>query len=510
MSDIEVRGGAGGIVVALDELGAAAVRLRALAGDVVDLAADLGRIGTHPALVAAAALAPGAVLDAELRLAQVVGPSGLVGEASALQLLAEAVERGITLYAAGESAAQRATEHVDRSLGLALGAALPTVVLPSAAAWVLGAAVLRSPPPLSAGAVGGFVGRLVGAARTAPGEAASRVDSLLHDHPWLLERTAAGAEGVVLGLGLGLAPLGIYLAWVSRREGVAYPPTTHAGAVAVLNSAGLGRALDESGFDVETTARPVDTNGWRRPDSLADLVGEQSSVSGQGDVRISGVPLADGRYAWVVDVPGTQTFSPVPGPVPYDQTSNQLLVEGERTLTMIAVTRALTDAKRRVGRGSAGLADPVMTSGHSQGGITAAALAADPVFRAQHPGLTHVTTTGAPVGGVAVPRGVSVLSLEHDRDLVPNLDGRRNPAHGDWVTVRRDVEDEGGRASATHESQRYVETAHIVDDRVSDDPSLRVWRTGAEPFIGGAAARVDPERPVVVVDYEIRRVPRGR
>ena len=72
-----------------------------------------------------------------------------------------------------------------------------------------------------------------------------------------------------------------------------------------------------------------------------------------------------------------------------------------------------------------------------------------------------------------------MLSLEHDRDLVPNLDGRRNPAH-------------------------------IVDDRVSDDPSLRAWRTGAEPFIGGAAARVDPERPVVVVDYEIRRVPRGR
>ena len=97
MSDIEVRGGAGGIVVALDELGAAAVRLRALAGDVVDLAADLGRIGTHPALVAAAALAPGAVLDAELRLAQVLGPSGLVGEASALRLLAEAVELGITL-----------------------------------------------------------------------------------------------------------------------------------------------------------------------------------------------------------------------------------------------------------------------------------------------------------------------------------------------------------------------------------------------------------------------------
>lgn len=511
MSDIEVRGGAGGIAVALDDLGLAAGRLRSLAGDVLDLAATLAALGAHPELAPTVVLAPGETLAVEGEILRLAGPSGLLGEAASLRVLAETVELATDLYRAGESGARHLVERVDRTAGLALGLAVPTVVVPALTTAVLGSAAWRS-PPLSPAGTAGFIGQVIGLARAAPVRAGGAVDEALFDHPWLIERAAAGAEGVVVGLGLGLPPAGLYLAWASRRAGVAYPPTTQEGAVAVINAAGGGRLLDESAFDVETTPRPVDTTGWRRPGSVADLVGEDASVSGQGAVRVSGVPLADGRYAWVVDIPGTQTFTPVPGSNPFDQTSNQLLEAGERTLTMTAVTRALSDAKRRAGRGVSGRDDPVMTLGHSQGGITAAALSADPVFRTRHPGISHVTTTGAPIGGIAVPPGVRVLAVEHRQDLVPALDGRRNPAHGDWVTVRRDVPGPPGaegRASEAHASELYVGTAETVDRSAADDPSLRVWREGAGPFLGGAGGEVDPGRPVVVVDYDVRRVPRG-
>lgn len=511
MSDIEVRGGAGGIAVALDDLALAASRLRSLAGDVLDLAATLTALGVHPALAPTAVLAPGETLAVEGEILRLAGPSGLLGEAASLRTLAETVDLATDLYRAGEAGARHLVERVDRATGLALGLAVPTVVLPALTTVVLGAAVLRS-PPLSPSGTAGFLGHVIGLARAAPRHVGGTVDEALFEHPWLLERAAAGAEGAVVGLGLGLPPGGIYLAWASRQGGVAYPPTTQEGAVAVINAAGGGRFFDESAFDVVTTPRPVDTTGWRRPGSLADLVGEDAAVSGQGAVRVSGVPLTDGRYVWVVDIPGTQTFTPVPGSNPFDQTSNQLLEAGERTLTMTAVTRALSDAKRRAGRGASGRDDPVMTLGHSQGGITAAALSADPVFRARHPGISHVTTTGAPIGGIAVPRGVRVLSVEHRQDLVPALDGRRNPAHGDWVTVSRALPEPAGaegRASGAHASELYVGTAETIDRSAADDPSLRTWREGAGPFLGGAGGEVDPSRPVVVVDYDVRRVPRG-
>ncbi|WP_191564895.1 hypothetical protein [Janibacter melonis] len=520
---IEVSGGAGGIAVALDALDVAAPALRAVAADLADSAADLALVLADPALVAAALVAPGRTARTGADLLAVAGPSGLLGTSLHLRVLAGTV--AAELYRAGEGGARQAVEGVDRTAGLVLGIAVPTVVLPVSAAAVLGAAALRTrPSPVWLGA---YVGSVIGDVRELPSRAGPRVDRVLGEHPWLLEHSVAGAEGLVVGLGLGFPPLGLYLADRADRAGLRSPPRTQAEAVAVVTAAGGGHVLDESGFEVEIRAHPVSTAGWRPPRGVVDLVAADGPVSGGDHVRVTGIPLADGRYAWVVDVPGTQTFSPRPGTNPWDQTSNQLLEAHERTLTMTAVTAALSDARARTGRGAKGVADPVLLGGHSQGGITAAALAADPVFRAQHPGLSHVVTTGAPIGGVPVPEGVSVLSLEHVQDLVPALDGARNPDRAGWVTVRRDLRgdlpgdlrrlpDAVPTATGAHSGRLYESTGALVDERTATDPSLRRWREGAADFLDAErvdAQHVDPQpaagaRPVVV-DYEVRRVRPG-
>lgn len=235
------------------------------------------------------------------------------------------------------------------------------------------------------------------------------------------------------------------------------------------------------------------------PRGVADLIAADGPTAGGDGVRITGIPAADGTWAWVVDIPGTQTFAPTAGDNPWDLTSNVLLVAGHQTLTTKGVARALEDAQRRVGATGPGR---TMLAGHSQGGITAAALAADPAFRERF-GVTHVVTSGAPVARLDIPEEVSVLSLEHREDLVPGLEGADNPDRATWVTVRRRLADEfgaAGRASRAHQVDHYAATARMVD--VSDDPSLTAWREGAAPFVGDGAAEA------VTIDYDIERVPR--
>src|SRR5699024_12178008 len=75
--------------------------------------------------------------------------------------------------------------------------------------------------------------------------------------------------------------------------------------------------------------------------------------------------------------------------------------------------------------------------GYSQGGITAGSLAADPAFLADV-NVTALMTVGAPISDFPVDSGVDVLSIEHEQDLVPDLDGNENPASDNWSTVTVD------------------------------------------------------------------------
>jgi pimeloyl-ACP methyl ester carboxylesterase len=145
--------------------------------------------------------------------------------------------------------------------------------------------------------------------------------------------------------------------------------------------------------------------------------------------------------------------------------------------------------------------EPVLLAGHSLGGMVAAGLAADRAFRSRFT-VTHVVTAGSPVAGYPVPPGVQVLSLEHTDDVVPALDGRRDPDRPRWVTVRRAVRPTGLvlDPQSAHDVAAYTRTAELVDG--SDDPSVVAWRAGLAPFVARAGISATG---VVAVGSRVRR-----
>lgn len=486
--DLDIRGGAFGMSVALVELERTAGVLLSVGSDVAEVAVAVGMAAGEPALALAGVVAPVEYAAAERAILGCAGPRGAAGVAVEISATGAATRAAASTYRIGEDAVEGLFDAAATTVGTAVGA----TVVPA----VVGAGVALGPVAVAAVAL-----EVPGAreAAVAVGLGAGReLDGILRDHPWLVPAAADGLDGMVLGAGLGLPAMGAWTGWRSGRLGVPYPPQDREQALDVIVAATKGIALDESAHHVSVRARtPARAPA---PVSVTDLVAPDGPTSGRGRVRVTGLPHRDGTWSWVVDVPGTRTFDPRAGDDPWDLTSNVLLSAERQTLTTRAVAVALADAQRRAGASGKGR---VMLTGHSQGGLTAAALAADPTFRSRHE-VTHVVTTGAPIANLDVPEDISVLSLEHAQDLVPGLDGAGNPDRATWVTVRRDVRGvlgpEEGSTDA-HHVRHYAETARLVD--ASDDPSLEAWRRGAGDFLDGEG------REARVLDYDIERTPRG-
>jgi pimeloyl-ACP methyl ester carboxylesterase len=237
------------------------------------------------------------------------------------------------------------------------------------------------------------------------------------------------------------------------------------------------------------------------PRDVAGLLAGQENLSsgGRSRVRVVEVPQGDGSSAWIVQLPGTQEWSPAPGDNLADLTSNALLMAQRSTLLGAAVTDALDQSMAATGRDTS--AERVMLVGHSQGGIAAAALAASPGFRQRHR-VTHVMAAGAPIARFPIPADVGVLALEHRQDPVPRLDGATNPDRPSWVTATRDVAGDpevGRRASRAHDLGEYRQTAAAVGRHQSG--SFGAWRRSATPFFAG-----DSHGAAVVRDYRLARV----
>ncbi|WP_432498897.1 hypothetical protein [Kineococcus gypseus] len=524
----------GALAVDPDELDAAADALARSAGEVAATGARLAALALDPALLLSVPLSPGTGVPAERALgALVLGPGAAAPLAAHLLLLAGQLRTASLRYRAGEQVATAAVAAARRAAAEVLVQAAPA--LGAAAAGLLAADVahrgaqagdevlrravaqVAATGELDARQLRAVAVREATAARERVAADVRGAGLLLARHPWLVQEAAATAPSVLRAAARRSPVLTgglLVLAPQALRPGAG--PREVAGALSALGT--VGPLFRETPVRVVPVApRAVPTRPPRGVAEVLDGVAHQStgfaphgpagSVGGRmppagrpapGTVRLERVTAADGSVAWIVQVPGTQDWTPLPraGGTPMDLTTNLRAVAGEPTATAALVAEAM----RRAGVGAH---EPVMLAGHSQGGLTAAALAADEGFTARYR-VTHLVTAGAPVDGLPVAGHVRVLSLEHTGDLVPALDGSAARGSAARTVVRRDLSADPLLAAEVardpllaHGWRSYLATAALVD--ASDDPALVEHRRSAAAFLDAPGARVE------VLDYRGER-----
>ncbi|MBM6698850.1 alpha/beta fold hydrolase [Bifidobacterium pullorum subsp. saeculare] len=247
-----------------------------------------------------------------------------------------------------------------------------------------------------------------------------------------LDATAWAQEGLMSGAGAlvgGVAPG----KGVARTDEV----NTAAGRIATV-SAPVHGAIQGSALTVrEVTAR---TDVVRASSSVAESLENLRRLAEErlGKIDLdSGLSYAtiavqryrqpDGSSSWLVTIPGTD--GKANSPFGWPQNVELMSSDAER--------RRQADSARMVVEAMemAGIPDdePVALIGHSQGGIVAAAVAADQADRFD---IRHVVTAGSPVANHPIPDKTWVTSIEIDDELVAALDGAQNPVTDTWLTVR--------------------------------------------------------------------------
>lgn len=202
----------------------------------------------------------------------------------------------------------------------------------------------------------------------------------------------------------------------------------------------------------------------------ARTVRKDGSYRGDG-VVVTKVDRPDGTTAWSVTIPGTQKAGFGHEDHPFDNGANLALEAGARADSTRAVLAAMAEAGVRPD-------DPVVLTGHSQGGLVAQQLAASGSFA-----VAAVLTIGSPTGTRSMRSTVPTLHVEHVSDAVPALDGRPNRDDELTTTVRVRLTDERARSAlGSHATATYEESAVTID--ANDHPSVDSFLESVEEALG--------------------------
>lgn len=336
--------------------------------------------------------------------------------------------------------------------------------------------------------VGGLLRGLVRTGEHASDFVSKLDDVLTGEKDWSVSALAASAVGTV-GSAVGAVYDGITGEdhhWFDEGRGVAGEPV-----------AAPTDPTQASQYH-PAAARPTDLPSLMQGVTDAYQVGGEPGSN--GDVRITRVDNGTGTPAYVVSIPGTESWSPSAGATGRDLTANLALVSGNPTAAAESVRLAMDRAGIPAGA-------PVMLVGHSQGGIIAGSLASDPAF-VQRYGVTNVLTYGAPIDHMGIDPSVKVLQVQHATDLVPRLDlGGLQTGDSPFPATRQPtvtLDNPGGMFDlATNHS--YVEYANSVRDELGADTEagrlLRDYQGSLTPFLVG------PDGTVTAVDVPVSRAP---
>lgn len=104
---------------------------------------------------------------------------------------------------------------------------------------------------------------------------------------------------------------------------------------------------------------------------------------------------------------------------------------------------------------------PVELVGHSQAGIVATNLAADPDFE-RHYNVKSLITAGAPIAGAKIPEKVKSLSLVNINDRVAQLDAANNSDSANHITVYGDFGNALNPSAAHDRVKTYARMADTL------------------------------------------------
>ncbi|PYG00957.1 hypothetical protein SAMN05216184_102115 [Georgenia satyanarayanai] len=470
---LTVTGGAAGILARVEDMRATADVLDDKGDAARELAWRVAAVATHEAVLSSQVLSPvtGGRVLAEVAQAQ-LPPEGLAWVALEYEAAAVFLRGSATAYEEVDAALARLAD---------LGRGVTGVVVLHAGLLTAGGIAVTSllldalPEALAdALTLDAFAAWLDEVGE----DPAETVLGGLYDEPWVTDSIIAGLPWM-LGTEVPLV-LSVLTPWT-------FPPVPLSYEQMVAGVIGAGGLLGLFA-DGDPVVTPDPAPDGAAADSLAALFGTIGRL-GDGDaseVRVTAVPDGGGGHSWIVEIPGTQDWAPESGSNPSNLGTNLSLMAGHDTAMEAAVLEAVHQAMSEVaaqqGVPLAELqAQPVTLAGHSQGGIVAAALAADPGTGLH---VTQVVTGGSPIAGTNIPDDVAVLSIEHVQDPVPRLDGSPNPGVPGWTTVTRDVDGaEGvtaGSPISAHGGRVYADTAALVSAQAAEDPALALALQGLE------------------------------
>lgn len=470
--DLQISWGAGGVTAKYEDMLSYASVLDDAGDDLRGKSGDLAKLLIDGDILQAMVLCPGEAAGVEAAIDTVAtGPSGAFWVSTEFEVTARYLRTSVTVFQETDDLLARSEELLWTAGGWAAGA-----VAPLGALGALG--VLGSNPLLAA---------LLYANKDALLE---DLQETLYDNPWMLEALTRMAPGLIQGGAFSLSSLlpGGPLLLMALSDGN-WPSGDYATSIAgLLALANRGGILQDTGdFHVDPVAgseRPLTLTPDNALQTIFDEQGELGAKPGQ--VQVVRIDHGDDPPTWIVQIPGTQDWSPTRTDNPVDLTSNvNLMAMPDQTVIEQQVADAMREAGIEPGQ-------DVMLTGHSQGGIIAASMASDPDILDEFD-IKSVVTGGSPVGRFDIPDDISVMSLEHEQDVVPKLDGSDNPDRPNWTTVTRELSDAEGTVDgqrgpgAAHSTDNYAATGADVDG--SDDPGIEAWRQDQQQFFDGQGTR---------------------
>ena len=210
------------------------------------------------------------------------------------------------------------------------------------------------------------------------------------------------------------------------------------------------------------------------PESLRDMCADIDdmywSMSAGHTLKITRVGEGEARR-WLLSLPGTAhtDFHSTENPADFESNIREML--GLESAMRVGVVKALHDAMSLDGVDPADYSkEPVMICGHSQGGMVAVALASLPPLKAGVK-VEAILATGAPARRIRIRGGVTMVSVQHDQDVIPSMDGTPARAPDQRVHVGRSlVRPKKSPLYYAHSSATYTETVRHLERKVCVNP----------------------------------------